>query len=286
MKRIILQVSLLCLVLGACVAPDSELHAQEAGAPLQLNVGFLIVDGVYNTELTAPLDVFQHTIFHAPPGMRTFTVAPTRQPVTSFEGLVIVPDYSFADAPPIDVLVVPSAENNMDSDLRDEELIGWVRTTGFRAQTVMSLCDGAFVLARAGLLDGRRATTFPKDIPLFRTMFDKVDVVDGPGFVHDGPAITSVGGARSFDAALYLTEILYGKRAADGIAAGLLIDWNLKRVDHAVVPAPAARLRGAPMVGKTGGAGGCAGGRAPLLPLEELVPQKGPLADQAGGVRR
>jgi len=235
MKRLILQVSLLCLFLGACIVPATETPLQEASTERQLNVGFLIVEGVYNTELTAPLDVFQHTKFHTDPGMATFTVAPTRDPITSFEELVIVPDYSFADAPPIDVLVVPSAKNNMDSDLRNEELIGWVRSTGFRSQFVVSLCDGAFVLARAGLLDDRRATTFPTDIPLFRTMFVTVDVADGPSFVHDGPAITSVGGAKSFDAALYLTEILYGKKVADGIAKGLVIDWDLEDVEHEVV---------------------------------------------------
>lgn len=245
MKRLILLVSLLSLALGACVAPTTAAAASgpaphEAGASRELNVGFLILDGVYNTELTAPLDVFQHTIFHTDPGMRTFTVAPTLEPIMTFEGLTITPDHSFADAPPIDVLVVPSAANNMDADLKNEELIGWVRTTGFRAQYILSLCDGAFVLARAGLLDGRRATTFPADIKLFRTMFERVDVADGPSFVQDGPAITSVGGAKSFDAALYLTELLYGKRVADRIAKGLVIDWDLKQVAYEVQATDAA----------------------------------------------
>ena len=235
MKRPLLP--LLLLPLAACIVAPPAAGPQEAGSDRQLNVGFLIVEGVYNTELTAPLDVFQHTRFHTEPGMATFTVAPTRDPVTSFEELVIVPDFTFEDAPEIDVLVVPSAKNNMTSDLQDEELIGWVRTMGFRARYVVSLCDGAFVLARAGLLDGRRATTFPADISLFRVMFQDVDVADGPSFVHDGPAITSVGGAKSFDAALYLTEILYGKKVADGIAKGLVIDWDLERVEHEVVAA-------------------------------------------------
>ena len=202
-----------------------------------LSVGFLVIDGVYNTELTAPFDMFHHTVFHTKPGMRVFTVAPTLEPVTTFEGLRLLPDYSFADAPEIDVLVVASAEHNMDTDLEDEELIDWVRRTGEDADYVVSLCDGAFVLAQAGLLDARQATTFPSDIPRMRTMFStRVDVLDGVSFVHDGPAITSVGGAKSFDAALYLCELLYGARAARGIAGGLVIDWDLTAIDHLVVP--------------------------------------------------
>ena len=225
--------SLLLLLLAAC---RTTVESPAPDAPKPLNVGFLIIDGVYNTELTAPFDILHHTVFHTDPGMRVFTVAPSRGVVTSFEGLRILPDHSFADAPPIDVLVVPSAEHNMDSDLEDEELLGWVRTTGRSARFVMSLCDGAFVLAAAGLLDGREATTFPSDIARLREMFgEDVEVLDGVSFVHDGPAITSVGGARSFDPALYLCELLYGAKAARGIAGGLVIDWDLGALDVRIV---------------------------------------------------
>jgi len=217
-------------------AKSPDANANEAGAERPLNVGFLIIDGVYNTELTAPFDILHHTIFHTKPGMRVFTVAPTREVVTSFEGLRLLPDHSFADAPPIDVLIVPSAEHNMDSDLKNDELIAWVRETGKNAEYVMSLCDGAFVLAKAGLLDGRKATTFPSDIQRMRTMFsEQVDILDGVTFVHDGPAITSVGGARSFDPALYLCEVLYGAKVARGIAGGLVIDWDLAELKTHIV---------------------------------------------------
>jgi transcriptional regulator GlxA family with amidase domain len=229
--RVRFLLALVLASLGSCAAaPES---ASVPAAEPALAVGFLLIDGVYNTELTAPYDIFQHTVFHVQPGMRVFTVAPSRAPVTSFEGLRILPDHTFEDAPPIDVLVVPSAEHNLDSDLEDERLIGWVRRTGARARFVVSLCDGAFVLAQAGLLDGRAATTFPADLARFRELFGtRVDVRAGPSFVHDGPALTSVGGAKSFDAALYLCELLYGPEKARGIARGLVIDWDLGSVAH------------------------------------------------------
>ncbi len=190
-----------------------------------LNAGFLIVDGVYNTELTAPFDIFHHVRFHAPPGMEVFTVSPGGESVTTFEGLEIAADHGFADAPPIDVLVVPSAEHSMDSDLENEEMIAWVRETGARAHFVVSLCDGAFVLARAGLLDGLAVTTFPGDQDRFAEMFPHLDLKRGVSFVHDGKALTSEGGARSFDAAMYLADHLYGERAAQGIGRGMVIPW-------------------------------------------------------------
>ncbi len=198
-----------------------------AGLPRDhaLQVGFLIIDGVYNTELTAPYDVFQHTIFHSPPGMEVFTVSPDGGPVTTFEGLVIDAHHSFADAPPIDVLVVPSAEHNMDTDLENEELISWVRDVGGQADFVMSLCDGAFVLAKAGLLDGVASTTFPGDQDRFAEMFPHLDLHRGVSFVHDGKALTSEGGAKSFDVAMYLADHLYGEKAAQGIGRGLIIAW-------------------------------------------------------------
>lgn len=219
---------------SACASPVT--HAPHPDAERELSVGFVIVDGVYNTELTAPYDIFQHTIFHVDPAMRVFTVAPSRGPVTTFEGLRVTPDFTFDDAPPIDVLVVPSAEHNMDTDLEDERLIGFVRERGEQADWLLSLCDGAFVLAQAGLLDGLEVTTFPADRSRLREMFPQLDVLDDASFVHDGRAITSVGGAPSFEASLYLTEVLYGPEKARGIARGLVIDWDRSRISHRVVP--------------------------------------------------
>jgi hypothetical protein len=113
MRFLPLALVLLALTAACASTPETERKT----FPRELAVGFLIVDGVYNTELTAPYDVFQHTIFHTNPGMRVFTVAPSLEPVRTFEGLRIVPDFTYQSAPPIDVLVVPSAEHSMDTDL-------------------------------------------------------------------------------------------------------------------------------------------------------------------------
>ena len=194
-------------------------------ADRHLSVGFLIVDGVYNTELTAPYDILQHPKFHTDPWMEVFTVSPNGEPVTTFEGLSIGAHHSFATAPPIDILIVPSAEGSMDADLQNEEMMTWVAEVGEQALFVMSLCDGAFVLAQAGLLDGLASTTFPSDQDRFAEMFPQLDLRRGMSFVHDGKAITSQGGAKSFDPAMYLVDHLYGEEVAFRVGRGLVIPW-------------------------------------------------------------
>lgn len=219
--------------------PWPRVAAPELPTDRRLNVAFLIVDGVYNTELTAPFDVFHHVRFHAQPGMEVFTVSPDGSTVTSFEGLRVAADYSFADAPDtIDVLVVPSAEHSMDSDLENTEMIDWVARVGGEAMYIMSLCDGAFVLAKAGLLDGLASTTFPSDQDRYAEMFPHLDLRRGISFVHDGKAITSQGGAPSFDPAMYLADLLYGTAATQGIGRGLIIPWPPEDMPAIVIEPP------------------------------------------------
>jgi len=218
--------------LTGCRSAAASEAMDQASIRRTLTVGFVIVDGVYDTELVLPLDVFHHTGFHAQPAMQVFTVAPSLEPVRTFEGLRLLPDHTFEDAPEIDVLVVPSAEHSLDTDLEDEALIRFVRERGSQARYVVSLCDGAFVLARAGLLDGRSSTTFPADVGRMREKFPRLRVIEGVSFVHDGPVITSAGGAKSADAALYLAGILYGPEAAREIGRGLCIEWDLAQVPH------------------------------------------------------
>ena len=206
--------------------------------PNRYNVAFLIMDGVYNTELTAPYDIFQHTIFRdSIKAMNTFLVANTLEPITTFEGIQLQPHFNYLtdSLPKIDILVIPSAEHHLDKDLEDEAMIAFVQKVDQEAMYMTSHCDGAFVLAKAGLLDGIVSTTFPTDVDAFRAMFPQLDVRENVLFVHDGKYITSAGGAKSFEAALYLSEVLYGASVARRLAQGLVIDWKLEEVPHIVV---------------------------------------------------
>ena len=241
MQKLAFLSSILILGIGLSCNPSSKQQAkiEEERYKVTLdssryNVAFLIMDGTYNTEFTAPFDIFQHTQFRKGiKAMNTFTVANTLEPVTTFEGVRILPDFDYTrDAlPAIDILVVPSAEHHLDTDLENEEMLNFVRQTDQDALFVTSHCDGAFVLAKAGLLNDVLSTTFPSDIDLYKSMFPDLQVADSVLFVHDGKYITSAGGAKSFEAALYLCELLYGTEIANSIAGGLVINWDLEEVD-------------------------------------------------------
>ena len=210
--------------------PDSKIEIKEG----RYNVAFLIMDGVYNTELTAPFDIFQHTIFRdSIKAMNTFLIAKSKSVVTSFEGIRILPDFSYQESyPNIDILVVPSAEHHLDTDLEDQVMLEFIKKTDKEAQYITSHCDGAFVLAKAGLLDNVASTTFPSDIQKYKKMFPHLDVRDSCLFVHHGKYITSAGGAKSFEASLYLAELLYGPQIAKRLAKGLVIDWDLSQIPY------------------------------------------------------
>lgn len=206
--------------------------------PENYNVAFLIMNGTYNTEFTAPFDIFQHTKFRDNiKAMNTFTVANTLEAITTFEGVRILPDFDYTEdkLPTIDILVVPSAEHHMNKDLKDTTLINFIKKIDKNALYMTSHCDGAFPLAKSGVLDSVVSTTFPSDIEPYRKMFPNLMVKDSVLFVHDGKYITSAGGAKSFEAALYLCELLYGKDIAKSLAKGLVIDWDLEKVPHLIV---------------------------------------------------
>jgi len=205
--------------------------------PDRYNVAFLIMNGTYNTEFTAPYDIFQHTQYRKQiKAMNTFTVANTLEPITTFEGVRILPDFDYTkdDLPQIDILVVPSAEHHLDTDLQDTAMLNFVKKVDENALFMTSHCDGAFVLAKAGLLDSVTSTTFPSDIEKYKKMFPQLKVKDNVLFVHDKKYITSAGGAKSFEASLYLCELLYGKEIAQSLAGGLVIDWNLDEIKKVI----------------------------------------------------
>jgi transcriptional regulator GlxA family with amidase domain len=215
---------------------EERQQQQKVNAPKILTAGFVCVEKVYNSELMAPYDVLQHSLFRdATNYIRCFIVTPDGKPFVTFEGIRITPDYAFANAPPIDILVIPSTETSMTADLANAAFIKWLKQAVVKANYVVTLCDGAFPLAATGALDGRFATTFPADRQRLAEMFPKVKVRDDVNFVAAGKYITSVGGALSYEPALYLVEKIYSKEHAQRTAVGLVLDWELSKVPHIVV---------------------------------------------------
>lgn len=217
---------------------EPRINKTKSWDPSKLQVAFLIMHGTYNTELIAPYDVFQHTKYRSNiQDMEVFMVAKKKEIIITFEGIKLIPDYSYLhdSLPPIDILVIPSAVHHLDKDLEDDQMLNWVKKVAKETKYVTSHCDGAFVLAKAGLLDSVVSTTFPSDISKMRNMFPHLNIMDSTWFVHDGKFITSAGGARSYEASLYLTEHLYGSNVAKEIAKGLVIDWNLAQVPHIII---------------------------------------------------
>lgn len=219
------------LIVTVCLLVASQAMAEDASWKPK-SIGFLVLEGVYNTELVAPMDVMQHVIGRVEPAPKVFTIGLTKDPVRTYEGLRIIPDYGLDDAPEIDILVVASTSGSRDRDRKNAKLVAWVAERGNKAHHVMSLCWGAFLLAEAGLLDGGPATTFPTEWDQMEREYPKIDVQRDHSFVDAGHALTSVGGVKSYEIAMYLVENLYGSAVTAGIAEGLVMDWDIEKLHY------------------------------------------------------
>jgi transcriptional regulator GlxA family with amidase domain len=190
-----------------------------------LSVGILIFDDVEVLDFAGPFEVFSRT--RLVPGVEArrsdegapfhvFTVARTREPINATGGLTVVPRHGFADAPRIDLLVVPGGFGTRRL-LQDEETLGWIRRTAAAARQVTSVCTGSLLLARAGLLQGRRATTHWASLDLLDSLGAGVTVERELRVVDDG-VISSAGVASGIDMAFYIVESLFGREVADETA--------------------------------------------------------------------
>ncbi len=233
--------TLLILSVLACNQNNEARNSKNAALkikPDRFNVAFLITNGTYNTELTASFDVFQNSQSSKNiKSMNVFTVANTLDPITTFEGLSILPDFDYTkkNLPEIDILVIPGAKAHTNKNLEDVLLLSFVKKVDEKSLYMTSSGNGAFVLAQARLLDTIASTSFPDEIGAYQRMFPNLNIRKNSFFVHDGKYISSAGGSKSFDAALYLCELLYGKEVSQDIAKALLIEWDVNRIPHFIV---------------------------------------------------
>lgn len=186
-------------------------------------IALLVFDGVQSLDVTGPLEVFSMAVRLAGGRYSTELVAPAPRQVVTSSGLRITPDHPVCDcAGELDTLIVAGGLGVQDAS-RDPALLEWVRAAAARSRRVASVCTGAFVLARAGLLDGRRATTHWAYCTQLAAERPAVEVLPEPIFVRDGNVYTSAGVTTGIDLALALVEEDLGRRAALLIARRLVV---------------------------------------------------------------
>ena len=184
------------------------------------SVSVVIDDGVSPFEFATACEVFGLDRTDVSLEFDFRVCSPRHEPVRASTGFSILADHDLSALAEADLVVVPAFGLDYQPPM---ELVAALREVIDRGARVVSLCSGAFILGRAGLLHGRRATTHWKYAQRFADEFPDVDVVPDVLFVEDGPILTSAGTAAGIDLCLYLVRQAYGGRAANGIARRMVV---------------------------------------------------------------
>ncbi len=207
-----------CPQCGMALVTVEEAARAAAAAPPAKKVAVLVFNGVEIIDYTGPWEMF------GADGYDVYTVAASKEPVTTAMGMTVVPRYTFADAPPPDVLLVPGG--GIAAARHDAATLAWVRSESARATITFSVCNGAFILADAGLLDGLSATTTYGNLGRLRTEHPKVHVVDDRRFVDNGRIVTAAGLTAGIDGALHVLARVQGEGEAQQVALSEEYDWR------------------------------------------------------------
>ena len=191
----------------------------------KINVGILIFDEVEVLDFAGPFEVFSRTRLLKGAGSRRsddsapfnpFTVSIDKKPVTATGGLKIISDYTIKDCPKIEILIIPGGFGTRTL-LNNESLLSWIKSIADQATTTSSVCTGSLLLAKAGLLEGKRATTHWGAIEALKSISKDIQVINNRRIVND-EIITSAGVSSGIDMAFMIVENLYGEQVASDTA--------------------------------------------------------------------
>jgi transcriptional regulator GlxA family with amidase domain len=187
----------------------------------KINVGIFIFDEVEVLDFAGPFEVFSRTrLLKGAESRRSndsapfnlFTVSIDTKPLTATGGLKIIADYTFNNFPKIDILIVPGGYGTRTL-LNNEILLKWIKAVSDKANITASVCTGSLLLAKAGLLEGKRATTHWGAIEALKSISKDIQVITERRVVND-EIITSAGVSSGIDMAFMIVENLYGEQVA------------------------------------------------------------------------
>ena len=194
--------------------------AQRTQQTKKRNVAIFIHNGVEVLDFAGPSEVFAAT-----QGFNVYTVSLTKEPIISQGFIRVLPTYSLSDCPPPDILVLPGGQTG--PFLENEPLISWIKRCAQSAEVILSVCTGAGLLGKAGLLDGLQATTFHNYIEPLQQANPRARILRHTRFVDNGQIITTAGVWAGIDGALHVVAKLKGQAVATQTARYMEYDkWK------------------------------------------------------------
>jgi transcriptional regulator GlxA family with amidase domain len=192
-------------------------------------VAIFVFDEVEVLDFAGPFEVFGVTGWRTPPQpFDVFLVAADDRRVTARNGLEVIARHTFADCPPIDILVIPGGWGSRTQLARDD-VITWVRSTAASAHLTASVCSGALILAKAGQLGEGPATTHHGAYDELRALDPSINVIEGVKMVDRGSVVTSGGISAGIDMSLGVVARLLGSAIAQETADYMEYDWTPPR---------------------------------------------------------
>ncbi len=190
-------------------------------------VGIVVFDEVEVLDFAGPFEVFSITETDTGDKLFQVTVLATRPgPVRARNGLRILADQLYNEAEALDLLLVPGGYGAEKITILDRPFLDWLGSRADQVPVIASVCTGAFLLAEAGLLDGRRATTHHLDFDEFESRWPRVTLDRGVKWVDEGPLVTSGGISSGIDMALHLVARLEGESVARRTARRMEYRWQ------------------------------------------------------------
>ncbi len=209
------------LTVSACLLAAA---AVGSGEEPQRNVAIFVYEGVEILDFAGPGEVFAATRIDGKHPFNVYTVAQSTAPIVSQGFVTVQPEYSIENCPKPDVIVLPGGRT---SNAATDPVIHWVRTNAPDLDVALSVCTGAAVLARAGVLDGKQATTWYGYVDLFEQQFPQITVHRNTRFVDNGHMVTTAGVSAGIDGALHVVSQLLGQEVAQSTAKYMEYDkWQ------------------------------------------------------------
>jgi len=196
------------------VAPIEPIRVPDGGI---VRAAFLMDEAATMIDFAGPWEAFQDA---GPPnqGFDVYTVAPSAAPIITSGGMEIVPKYTLENAPQPNVVVIPAQRGGRADYHTNAAKVAWLRTVAPGADVVMSVCTGAFLLARTGMLDGLLSTTHFQFYDDFEAAYPNITLVRGRRFVDNGKFISSGALTSGVDAALHVVARYFGEADAARVA--------------------------------------------------------------------